>query len=144
MKTMKKILIGLSLIGVIVSVVVYKAWNKPHLDVANASSLKVNASKLYLAFLNDATLAIKTYMAKDLTVEVTGEVSSILKQQSNTAVILKTGNTGSLNCQLEGNAIDLVVGKTVTLKGICTGMGLSDADLGIAGDVYLTRCYIVK
>ena len=38
----------------------------------------------------------------------------------------------------------LAENKQVTLKGICTGMGMGDADLGIMGDVYLVRCYLIK
>jgi hypothetical protein len=45
---------------------------------------------------------------------------------------------------MEKDAAVLPENKQATLKGICTGMGMGDADLGIMGDVYLLRCYLVK
>ena len=44
----------------------------------------------------------------------------------------------SLNKSLENiNESDIV-----SIKGICNGIGQYDADLGIMGDLYLTRCFV--
>ena len=41
----------------------------------------------------------------------------------------------TVNCTMEGEAKGSTNGKTVTLKGMCTGYMM---------DVYLTRCYIAE
>ena len=60
-------------------------------------------------------------------------------------VMLQTSEAGAyVNCTMEEKAAGLVENKEATLKGICTGMGMGDADLGIMGDVYLVRCYLIR
>ena len=44
---------------------------------------------------------------------------------------------------LEGKADNINAGSNIAIKGICTGYNF-DADMGIPGDVILTRCFIVK
>ncbi len=143
MKTIKKLLIPIAVLGIAVGVVGYKMWNKPHVDILNAAVKKVNASELYSAFEKDSSTATKSFVVKNLVIEVTGEIASITKNQQNKPVIvLKTTGNGGINCEFEGKADNLKTGTNISIKGICTGIGQSDADLGLAGDVYLTRCYL--
>jgi hypothetical protein len=44
---------------------------------------------------------------------------------------------------MEGKVDNINAGSKIAIKGICTGYNF-DADMGIPGDVILTRCFIVK
>lgn len=122
----------------------YFMWNKPHQDVHSAESIKVIATDLYQSFVTDSTLANKKYI--DKVVEVTGTVQSIVVNQQNQKVVsLKTASDGAyINCTMEQADAIVKEGTVVTLKGICSGLGEGDAELGILGDIYLTRCYTAE
>lgn len=122
----------------------YYLWNKPHLDVATATAVNTEATVLYNAFSTDSVAAKKNYTQQVL--EVTGTISSISKnQQGQTLVLLKTATEAAyINCTMEGEVAKEKEGDAVAIKGICNGMGQGDVDLGIMGDVYLVRCYIIQ
>ena len=141
----KKVLITVSLIIVIAAAaIVYYLWNKPAVNVSGADGIKVAATALYKTFSTDSLIAKKEYAQQ--IVEVTGVVNGTsINQQNQTVVLLNTGvEGGNINCTMEGKAEHIKNGDTVILKGICNGLGQGDADLGILGDVYLTRCYQLK
>lgn len=140
----KKIAIVILILAVAGGIAGYYLWNKPHQDVANAAAKKVTAIELYRAFTTDSVAAKKNYSLQVL--EVSGVVSSISKnQQQEQVVLFKTATAGaSVNCTLEGAANDIKEGSTISIKGICDGIGQGDADLGIMGDVYLVRCYLAN
>ena len=118
-------------------------YNKGPVNVKNAAAIKTEAAALYQSFLKDSTVAKKTYLNNVL--EVSGLVMKVSKNQENQVIVmLQTNESGAyVNCTMEEVA-GLAENKQVTLKGICTGMGMGDADLGIMGDVYLVRCYLIK
>ena len=142
----KKKYLLLFLIGVVLVIAGagYYFYNKPVIDVKNADGDKVSAMELYSTFTKDSVKAKKDYTHKIL--EVSGMVSLVTKnQQQQPVLLLKTNTEGAaVNCTLEGPVGDVKAGTTVNIKGICNGIGEGDADLGIAGDVYLIRCYVVK
>ena len=140
----KKILIALVVIAVVAAVTGYLMWNKPHQDVAESAGKKVDAIALYSSFVKDSAAAKMEFVQQVL--EVSGTIVSVAKNQQNQQlVLLKTGSDGaSVNCTFEGDVKALSEGTNVTIKGICNGMGEGDADLGILGDVYLVRCYLVQ
>jgi hypothetical protein len=138
------IIFFLVVIGIAVAVGFY-FFNKGPVNVKNAEGKKVEAAVLYQAFLKDSTTAKKIYLNNVL--EVSGMVMKISKNQENGVIVmLKTNEGGAyVNCTMEEVAVaGLAENNQTTLKGICTGMGMGDADLGIIGDVYLVRCYLVK
>jgi hypothetical protein len=139
----KKILVFLFILILFGSIAAYFIWNKPHQDVANASGIKTDAPALYKAFTTDSVSAKKTFIEK--VTEVSGTIHSVSKnQQDQTIILLKTGSDGAyINCTME-EGDTFKDGSLVTLKGICSGLGQGDAEMGIMGDVYLTRCYIKK
>jgi hypothetical protein len=122
----------------------YYLYNKGPRDVKNASGIKVAATELYQTFAKDSMVAGKKY--KDRILEVSGMVSKVSKNQENKDILfLKTNENGAfINCTLEGPANNIGENENVIIKGICNGIGMGDADLGILGDVYLVRCYISK
>jgi hypothetical protein len=101
----------------------------------NAGELSVDytltADELVAGFAENEEAGIKKYNTK--VIEVTGEVSSVTKNEKKTDVLLSTEDPLSgVNIQLipdEGEkAQKLKEGMKVTIRGICTGK-LSDVEL---------------
>ncbi|MBK6379282.1 MAG: hypothetical protein IPF72_05855 [Chitinophagaceae bacterium] len=139
----KNIIIIFLAVIIIAGAIGFYFYNKGPVNVKNAAAIKTEAAALYQSFLKDSTAAKKTYLNNVL--EVSGLVMKISKNQENQVIVmLQTNESGAyVNCTMEEVA-GLAENKQVTLKGICTGMGMGDADLGIMGDVYLVRCYLIK
>jgi ABC-type protease/lipase transport system fused ATPase/permease subunit len=143
-KAKRNIFITILVIVVAVVVVGYRIWNRPHRDVKAASAVKISAGELYKMFTADSSNARTKYQNNIL--EVMGEVKQISKNQQNQQVIyLKTQTAdAAINCTMEESAENIRTGETVTLKGICSGYISGDAEMGLAGDVFLVRCYVSK
>ena len=120
----------------------YMMWNKPHENVKDASADKISAVDLYKIFTSDSAKARSMYLNK--VVAVSGEVVRVSDNQQNQQVIfLKTQTADAfINCTMEENANNIKAGDIIVLKGICSGYISGDPDMGLAGDVFLTRCYI--
>jgi hypothetical protein len=142
--TTKKTFITFCILTLIGVAAAFYLWNKPHQDVENAAAIKTDAVTLYKVFSTDSFTANKKYIQQ--VIEVSGTIKSISKNQQNqTVVLIKTDtNAAFINCTLEQNSNTLRAGQPINIKGICNGIGQGDADLGINGDVYLVRCYLVK
>ncbi len=140
----KSILISILVIVLLGAAFGYYLFNKGPIDVKNSSSVKITAIKLYDQFSSDSTNALKLHSGKVLL--VSGEVNTISTNQKNEKVILlKTKSNGAyVNCTLEEDPGVVNINDNVRIKGICSGMGQGDEELGILGDVYLTRCYLIK
>lgn len=117
-------------------------YNKGPLDVKNSRSITVKADELYSLYSSDSVKAKEKFTSKVLLVQ--GEISEVSTNIKNEQIILvKTGTPGAyVNCTLEGPAVNGVSSGQVSIKGICSGIGEGDADLGLPGDVYLTRCIV--
>lgn len=117
-------------------------YNKGPLNVRSARALPVNAEELYTLFSTDSALAGKKFTSSVLL--VTGTVSNISSNTSHQEVVLiKTATDGAyVNCTLEEPFNGIEVNNIIKIKGICSGIGQGDAELGIPGDVYLTRCLV--
>ena len=139
----KNIIIIFLAVIIIAGAIGFYFYNKGPVNVKNAAAIKTEAAALYQSFLFFFTVAKKTYLNNVL--EVSGLVMKVSKNQENQVIVmLQTNESGAyVNCTMEEVA-GLAENKQVTLKGICTGMGMGDADLGIMGDVYLVRCYLIK
>lgn len=129
---------------IIAGAVGFYFYNKGPVNVKNATAIKTEAAALYQSFLKDSAAAKKTYLNNVL--EVSGLVMKVSKNQENQVIVmLQTNEAGAyINCTMEEAVAGPPENKQATLKGICTGMGMGDADLGIMGDVYLVRCYLNK
>lgn len=140
----RKILIVLLIITIAAVGIGYYFYNKGPVDVQNSSTISTNAGALYDAYMNDSSAAQKMYTNKIIT--VSGIVKDIsVNQQQNKIVILKTNAADAyINCTFEENVTTIKMNESVLIIGICSGIGEGDVDLGIKGDVYLTRCYLVK
>lgn len=138
----KNILIFFIAIVLIGGIAGYMMWNKPHVDVRDSEAVKVAAIDLYKIFTTDAAQAKLKFLNK--VVAVAGEVKQVShNQQSQQVILLKTNDAdASVNCTMEENVNNIKAGDKVVLKGICSGYISGDSDMGLAGDVFLIRCYI--
>ena len=143
-KIKKNILITLLLVVLSVAAIGYYLYNKGPVDVKNSSAIKIYATELYEQFNTDSTRALKKYSGK--IVQVTGVIDALsLNQKKETVVTLKTNTNGAfVNCTMEEILNNININAKINIKGICSGIGQGDEDLGIKADVYLTRCYLIK
>jgi hypothetical protein len=140
-KTKRNILILFLAIIVIAAIVGYSIWNEPHIDIKSATALKVSAVALYDNLTKDSANMKSKFVSR--VVDVSGEVKQILKNQNGDQIILLKTNVsdGSVNCTMEEKANNVKPGNTISIKGICSGYIGGDLDMGLPGDVFLTRCY---
>ena len=146
MKQKTKKIIFVSILTLLVSSVAvgFYFYNKGPLDVKNSKGISVNANDLYTIYSNDSLKANKKYTSRILVVRgFVSEISINSKQQK--IVLVKTDAPGAyINCTLEEPVENIKPSDKISIKGICSGIGQGDADLGIMGDVYLTRCFVSK
>ncbi len=140
-KIKKYILLLLIVIIGISAIVGYKIWNKPHLDIKKAASVKISATALYSNLTTDSARMKPAFYNK--VISVSGVVKEVIKNQQNQQVILLKTNVpgGSVNCTMEENAENIIAGEMIALKGICSGYIAGDVDMDLPGDVFLIRCY---
>ena len=148
-KTKKTIFIFIAVVIAIAAAIGYTMFNKKHFNVQNATpAAQITAIALQQVFTTDSALAKNKFIG-DVTnskvIEVSGEISAINKDlQDNTIILLKTSTNGAfINCTMEGEIATETIGSKIIVKGICTGYNY-DADMGIPGDVIVTRCFITK
>jgi uncharacterized protein (UPF0333 family) len=143
-KRKKIILLLLAGVVAIGATVGYYLYNKGPLDVKHAKGIEVNATDLYQTYFKDSVQAVKKYSNK--VVETTGKVAQVtLNQQKQAIVLLITNETGAfINCTMEDSLAVIKEDQIVKIKGICTGIMGMDLSMEILGDVYLSRCYLVK
>jgi hypothetical protein len=131
------------IVGILIAFVGgYLLWNKSHRNVKDADGIKTNAIDLYNIFISDSAKASITYLNN--VVKVSGTVSGIsVNQKKQKIILLKTSVPGaSVNCTMEEDVNNhYKVGDNIDLKGICSGFIPGDMDMGLAGDVFLIRCY---
>lgn len=146
MSTNKRKLVFLLLIPVLIAFLVgYYMYNKGPVDVGGEKGIPVEAAVLYSTYINDTATGRINYTGKVL--EVSGVVSGTSPKDApgEKQVMLKTAMEGvSINCSLADSlAVLPEAGSTITIKGICVGIQ-GDPDLGIMGDVYLSRCVMIS
>jgi ABC-type glycerol-3-phosphate transport system substrate-binding protein len=148
-KTKKNIVLVLLLITAGAAAIGYYLYNKKHFSVeSTTASTVIAAITLHQTFVTDSVLAKNKFIGDEVNhkvIQVSGEVAEIKKDlQGNTIILLKTSTDGAfINCAMEGRAENINAGSKIAIKGICTGYNF-DADMGIPGDVILTRCFIAK
>lgn len=140
-KHKKRLLIAASLILIGGLATGYYFYNKGPVDVKSARGIEVEAAKLYQVFSTDSATAGKRYTGKIVTVSGTVKESTVNKSGEKVLLLSTSSDGGYINCTMEGELVKADPGQPITLKGIAAGIGQGDADLGIPGDVYLTRCY---
>jgi archaellum component FlaF (FlaF/FlaG flagellin family) len=137
-KTKKTIFIFITIAITIAAAIGYTMFNKKHFNVQNATpAAQISAIELHQIFTTDSALAKNKFIG-----DVTNSINKDL--QGNTIILLKTSTNGAfINCTMEGEIAAETIGSKIIVKGICTGYNF-DADMGIPGDVIVTRCFITK
>jgi DNA/RNA endonuclease YhcR with UshA esterase domain len=121
----KKIIVGIVVLGIIGAFVVYKTYNKPHVDVSETSAdVTISANRIMQDFSSDENTANTNYLDKIILVK--GIVSETKIENKIGIITLKTDDDfGSVQCHLSEEATKeigtLKQGQTITVKGICTG-----------------------
>jgi len=121
----KKIILGILVVGIVGAFVAYKIYNKPHLDITEASAdITISANNLMQDFSSDENTANTKYL--DKIIQVKGVISETKIENEIGIITLKTNdNFGSILCHLSKEATKkintLKEGQTITVKGICTG-----------------------
>lgn len=121
----KKIIIGILILGSLGAFVAHKIYNKPHVNVEKASAdIVISANKILEDFSTDETTANTKYSKK--IIEVKGVISDTKIEKEKGIITLKTNDDfGSVLCHLSEAATKqmgaLKEGQIVTVKGICTG-----------------------
>jgi hypothetical protein len=148
-KTKKTVLLSILGLVLIAAVIGYNLYNKKHFSVETATpAAEISATDLHKTFATDTTLAKNKFIGDEVNhkvIQVSGEVSAIKKdQQGSTVILLKTATDGAfVNCTLEGKSDNITIGKSITIKGVCSGYNY-DSEMGIPGDVIITRGFISK
>ncbi len=142
--------IGLTILVIVLcaAAVGYYLYNKKHFSVLDADPVAtITAAVLHQTFVTDSSLAKNKFTGDEnnqKVIKLDGEIVEVKKdQRGNTIILLKTTVDGAfINCTMEGKAENINAGNKIVLKGICTGY--LDGDMGIPGDVFLNRCYLIK
>lgn len=141
----KKLILAILFILIAIGLIIgYFLYNKKHKDILDAKGIAVAAPELYSKFQSDSSFANKTYTNQVL--EISGTVEKVsVNQQNQHIVLIKTGiDGGYVNCTLEGSFDSTLLQGSFIIKGLCNGYIGGDADMGLPGDVVLSRCYLEK
>jgi len=133
----KKIIIGILVLGIIGAFIAYKMYNKPHVNVEEASAdISITADKILNDFSSDENSANLKYL--DKIIEVKGAISEI-NIEKGIITIETNDDFGSVLCHLSEEASrkigGLQQGQIIVVKGICTGFLM---------DVILVKCEFIN
>ncbi len=136
----KLTIIGSSLlmIAIVVGIYGYKEYHRQHKSIAGLdATFNVTSTTLVQDFEADENTANKKYLDKIVVVE--GILVSVDMNDRTPGILLNSGSpVAMVSCQLEKGyeqkMRQLKAGKTIKIKGICTGMLM---------DVILTRCTLI-
>lgn len=132
----KKIFLFVLVACLSATAVVYYLYNKPVEKVESMKGISVSALDLAKEYSSNEKAADTKYL--DQAIEVTGLVTEIEQNQDGgTMVILQTDDpTAGIQCALRDAKISVTKGATVTIKGKCSGNGITG--------VTLTECIITN
>jgi hypothetical protein len=101
-------------------------------NIANEKSPVITANDIVQQFKSNDTTTNQKYLNK--VISVTGQVGNTeAGADGNITVTLKSNDsTGNVFCTLKSPAQKPAIGSTITIKGICTGLVLSDVVLNEA------------
>lgn len=124
-----------------VALIGFIIWNKPHRNIKDADAIETNAVALYQALSQDSSKMKMIFLNKVVT--VSGKVKQVQTNQEGEQVILLETNVdgASVNCTMEEKVDAIKPGETTEIKGMCIGYINGDPEIGLPGDVFLTRCY---
>ena len=132
----KKLLFFISILLLCAAGWGFYLYNKPRTGVENKQAdITISAADLYKQYNDNETAANQKFLNK--IISVTGTADEVNQTDSTYTILLKNeADMGGVSCSLFDNkAAAIAKGKTVTVKGKCTGYLM---------DVALTDCVISK
>lgn len=136
----KNIIILAAVLFVVLSVIIYTQYNKPHRNVYSEKPvISIKADDLFASFAQNEIEYNKKFL--DKTIEIVGEISEInISNGVNPLIVFKNeeeffGVSCSFNIEAIQGVAKLKVGDSVKVKGICKGY---------LSDVVLVNCIIVN
>ena len=117
--TRKRIALGLALVAIAIAVAVIFVWNKPHRDASSETGLLITAAELQQAYAANEATANAKYL--DKTLEVSGTVAGMEKNQDGKTVIYLDDALSGVGCTLRDADATVKEGQTVVVKGFCSG-----------------------
>lgn len=132
-----KIIISVFLV-VVIGLVIYLTYNKPHRNPEDEEGILVSSTELLKKFEQNEDSANVLYL--DKTVVVSGKIIDISFNQENIPVVMleAEGNSFGIQCTMHDAQINLMKNEFVTLKGICKGF-LSDVIITNASVVQIKK-----
>ena len=134
------VIAGIAGLALLMGLVAYFMYNKPHADMHRAASdFTMTSQELFAAFESDEAAANQKYLDKVL--QVTGEVLETSTDEEGLVTVNLDGGGMMFGviCKLDPLSdparTTFPSGAEVTFKGICTGMLM---------DVVLVRCVEVR
>ena len=99
-ETKRNIFLILIAIVITIAIIGYGTWNRPHLNVENATAIKTTAIGLYSGLSKNDTISKSIYLNK--VVEVSGVINQVSLNQQNQQIILLMTNVsgGSVNFKM--------------------------------------------
>jgi ABC-type taurine transport system substrate-binding protein len=129
-------------------------FNMPHRDVlASDADYSLTNSEIVAEYLANKLAANDKYLAKDgnsKILEVTGTISKISENYNDEKVVLlkengdKAGVSATFTSETNHKISDLVIGETVTVKGVIRSGASYDEDLELYENVILEKSDIVS
>lgn len=129
-------------------------FNMPHRDVQNSKAdYRLTSSELVAEYLTDQESTNKKYLADDgdsKILEISGTINKISEDYNGQKVVLlksaddKAGVSATFTSETNINAGKLLVGQSVTLKGVIRSGASYDEDLELYENVVLDKSDIVK
>ena len=126
---MKKILIAVFLLARIgVGTGIYLFNKKPE-TVDDKKGLTITATALSKAYTDNEAQSDSMYLNK--VIEVTGKIGSTEhNQDGGLMVILESGAPDTdIQCTMREKGVKVATGQTVTIKGFCSGSGITGVSL---------------
>ena len=136
MTMIKKIIIAFLVLGMVGGGIGAYMWFKPHPKVEDAKGIVVTAPGLAKEYATDEKSADIKYLNK--AIEVSGTIGEVDKNQDGGVMaILQTEDpTGGIQCTMREKTAMVAKGEKVTIKGFCSGNGITG--------VSLTDCVVKK
>lgn len=135
-KTLKTLLYVALLLVIAGAAVGYYMWNKPHAKVEDAKGITISAAVLAKEYAAGEPEANTKYLNKPI--EVSGTVAELEKNQDGgLMIVLQTEDpSAGVQCAMREKNATAEKGHPITLKGFCSGNGITG--------VSLTDCIIIK
>ena len=153
-KTLKT-LIWLTIAGFIIGgATIAYMFNMPHQDIQSSKTdYSLTSTQIVQEYLENIQSANEKYLADDgnsKILEISGVISKISEDFNRQIVVLlkaegsKAGVSASFTEETNANASQLIVGQTITIKGVIRSGAAYDEDMDLYENVILEKCDLIR